>query len=125
MDRPFAELKKALSGKFKISLRSTRRNLEALGPVEFGTTLRGDANFDRVFEEFLRIEASGWKGAEGTGTGLLVNATSNQRDFLTALAKRADVSTVELHWLSVNGECIASQLWMREGSCRVADRRIP
>lgn len=120
VDRPFAELKKALSGKFKISLRSTRRNLEALGPVKFGTTLRGDANFDRVFDEFLRIEASGWKGAEGTGTGLLVNATSNQRDFLTALAKRADVSTVELHWLTVNGECIASQLWMREGSCRVA-----
>lgn len=120
VDRPFAELKKALSGKFKISLRSTRRNLDALGLVEFGTTVRGDADFDRVFDEFLQIEASGWKGADGTGTGLLVNATSNQRDFLTALAKRSDVSTMELHRLTVNGECIASQLWMREGTCRVA-----
>jgi CelD/BcsL family acetyltransferase involved in cellulose biosynthesis len=120
VDRPFAALQSELSGKFRISLRSSRRNLHALGDVQFGTARRSDADFTARFAEFLRIEASGWKGQSGLCSGLLADPMQNQREFFEAIAARADVGDIEIHWLTLNGRCIASQLWLRHQRTRVA-----
>ncbi len=120
VNRPFIELQRALSGKFRISLRSSKRNLRALGNLEFRATTRSDPHFANDFQEFLRIEASGWKGTEGTWTGLLVNPVQNQRAFLEAVAFRNDLAEAEVHSLRLNGTLIASQLWLRAGEARVA-----
>lgn len=120
VDRPFSDIQRALSGKFRISLRSSRRNLRAMGSLEFKVSSRGDADFAEEFREFLRIEASGWKGANGTWTGLLVNPVQNQRRFLEAVAFREDLAHAEVHTLRLNGSRIASQLWLRDGAVRVA-----
>ena len=49
--------------KFRANLRRRMRNLEKIGPVE----LKRYADFDSaVFEQFLELEHSGWKGRNGT-----------------------------------------------------------
>jgi CelD/BcsL family acetyltransferase involved in cellulose biosynthesis len=119
VDRPFADIQTSLGKKFRASLRKSRQELSVVGTTEFGVTTRCDSTFDTAFDEFLEIEASGWKGAAGTATGLLVNPSSWQRAFLEAIARRPDAAPIEFHWIKVDGQMIASQLWMRTGSCRV------
>ncbi len=119
-DRPFRDLQASLSGKFKISLRSCRRNLNTLGNVDIGVSRPGDASYEADFQEFLKIEASGWKGTGGTGTGLLVNHMQHQREFLQSVAFNAVEAAPEIHWMTLDGKCIASQFWMRYASTRVA-----
>jgi CelD/BcsL family acetyltransferase involved in cellulose biosynthesis len=120
VDRPFAALQADLSPKFRSSLRSAARNLAVLGDVQFVTVRRTDANFSDCFAEFLMIEASGWKGSAGSRSGLLVHPEQNQRVFFEAIAAREDVGTVEIHRLTADGRCIASQLWLRDRATRVA-----
>lgn len=120
VNRSFEELQQALAGKFRGSLRSSRRQLEQLGPVHFGTTTRSDPNFAERFSDFLQIEASGWKGRNGTATGLMVNETPHQRDFFSAIAESAEVASAGIHWLRAGDHTIASQLWLRAGAWRVA-----
>jgi CelD/BcsL family acetyltransferase involved in cellulose biosynthesis len=119
VERPFADIQRGLGKRFRAGLRKSRKDLSMLGTLEFGLTSRFDGAFEAAFEEFLEIEASGWKGRAGTATGLLVNPSPWQREFLEAIARRTDAAPCELHWLKLNGETIASQLWMRTDSCRV------
>lgn len=120
VSRDFSAVHGALAGKFRISLRSCRRNLAALGTVERKIITPRDNGFSEEFETFLNIESSGWKGTSGTATGLLVNTVPNQRKFLRAIAEEMDVGCPEIHSLTLNGRPIAAQFWLRFRSTRVA-----
>lgn len=56
-----------LSAKRRSDMRRTLRKAEALGDVRFDAfTSPPPDEVNELFEDFLRIEASGWKGAVGT-----------------------------------------------------------
>ncbi len=55
-------LRQSISGDRRRVLRSRQRNLEKLGSISFSQP--DESNLDRWIDDFLRIEASGWKGRE-------------------------------------------------------------
>jgi CelD/BcsL family acetyltransferase involved in cellulose biosynthesis len=57
------------SGKLRRNLAHRWRRLEQQGPIEMRSG-RERGNVEKFFEEFLRIESSGWKGDKGTRTAL-------------------------------------------------------
>jgi CelD/BcsL family acetyltransferase involved in cellulose biosynthesis len=72
MDSPYvplptdwSELEKRLEARFRQNLRRRRRRLEEHGPVHF-EVISGTDGLDAALEDAFAIEASGWKGAEGS-----------------------------------------------------------
>jgi len=59
------ELEKRLDARFRQNLRRRRRRLEEHGPVTFEVVTGGEA-LDLALEDAFAIEASGWKGKEGS-----------------------------------------------------------
>jgi CelD/BcsL family acetyltransferase involved in cellulose biosynthesis len=96
-----------IRGKNRQELRRARRRLEELGDVEF-TAFEGE-DLPRGIDEFLRIEASGWKGKSGTAMAIDPEMYAFVREALTAKASRPGVR-VEL--LSVGGKAIAANLFL-------------
>jgi hypothetical protein len=56
-------LRQALSGDRRRVLRARQRNLEKIGPIEF--TSVDETSLDRWIDDFMAMEASGWKGHAG------------------------------------------------------------
>lgn len=88
-------------------LRRYRRKLAQESELEFVTS-RDAAQLPQLFEEFLALEASGWKGASGEGTAIKLD------DALTAFYSRvmalfAARGACEINLLRVNGRAIAGQ----------------
>jgi CelD/BcsL family acetyltransferase involved in cellulose biosynthesis len=61
------------SGSFRRNLRRLKRRAETQGSLSF-RRIRGLAELEEAFEEFLELEASGWKGANGSGTAIRCHA---------------------------------------------------
>ena len=61
LPKKYADVEAALEGKFRQNLRRRKRRLAELGQVEYELTEGDDALAD-----FFDIEASGWKGRDGT-----------------------------------------------------------
>ena len=61
----FDELLASRSRNARQQVRSRRRDLDRAGKVRFRTTCAG-SQLERDFDAFVRLEASGWKGREGT-----------------------------------------------------------
>jgi CelD/BcsL family acetyltransferase involved in cellulose biosynthesis len=103
---------KALSGSSRKKLRQHRRRLEEKGKLDsrISTTLTDVAP---AFEDFLVLEAAGWKGRGGTA--LLCNDAEAKlvRGMVAALAKRGDAW---VHALHQNGKMVAAQIVLRAGA---------
>lgn len=70
---------------------------------------------DEAFAAFLRLEASGWKGAQGTRSAIALDHSSTEYcRALTRLSESGDGCEVAL--LTVNGRCIVAELSFRTGS---------
>ncbi len=91
-------LRAALSGKHLKRLRRLERRLSERGRLEYVALERG-GDLNGWIERFLRLEASGWKGREGTaltcseaGQAFFVSAATGAflRDRLMMLALRLD-----------------------------------
>jgi CelD/BcsL family acetyltransferase involved in cellulose biosynthesis len=57
------------SSKLRSKLAYTTRRLSAQGPIQMRMAREQD-DIQGYFEEFLRLESSGWKGAHGSGTAI-------------------------------------------------------
>jgi hypothetical protein len=88
----YDELFGALSSRFRNNLRRARKRAEAMGDVTYhtGTSL---SECQALFAEFLEVEASGWKGQEGTGSAIALD--DGLRRFYMALMER----------FAVHGQC--------------------
>lgn len=75
------EFQSRLGGQLRRNIRRARRQL---GPVTL-ETVTGGPDLDARLAEAFRIEASGWKGAEGTA----IASRPHTRHFYAALAHRA------------------------------------
>jgi hypothetical protein len=97
-----------VSRNFRGSLRKARNKLLKEKNVEYLTS-RMQEELLPGFEEFLEVEASGWKGEEGTKTAIKYNRKSI--DFYKCLiAAYSKLNCCEINLLRVNGKCIAGQL---------------
>lgn len=104
-------LEQALSGSTRKKLRQQRRKLGEKGALESQRIAEPEA-VRAAFEEFLRLEASGWKGRQGTA--LLNNATDAAfaRAMIAELARRGEA---EIHALALDGRPVSMQVVLHAG----------
>jgi len=106
-----AYMEKALSSSSRKKLRQHRRRLTEKGALEFSILTNADA-VSRAFEDFLQLEASGWKGRQGTA---LLNHSSDAtfvRAMIAALAARGEAC---IYMLTLDARPIGMQVVLRAG----------
>ena len=99
-------------GKLKRNLKRLRGKLEKEGTVESRSYRGSDAL--QAFEVFMDIEASGWKGAEGTGSSIQADSQLSQF-YQTLLQPEFEGLIPEINHLCLNDEVIAVQYALRTG----------
>lgn len=100
------ELEARLDGRFRQNLRRRRRRLEEQGPVTF-EVIDGLDGLDAALEDALAIEASGWKGLEGSA----IRARPDTVGFYAGAARAlARAGRLRLAFLKLGDERIAFQL---------------
>lgn len=102
---------KSLSGSSRKKLRQRRRRLSEKGVLSAGIISDPDA-IPKAIEEFLSLEASGWKGRQGTA--LLCNG-ADAAFFRTGLAALARQGSAAIHALRLDQRPVAMQLVVRAG----------
>jgi CelD/BcsL family acetyltransferase involved in cellulose biosynthesis len=96
-------MEKRLDARFRQNLRRRRRRLEEHGPVTFEIVTGGDA-LDQALEDCFAIEASGWKGAEGSA----IRARPELVGFYSAWARQlAQKKALRLCFLKVGEKRVA------------------
>jgi CelD/BcsL family acetyltransferase involved in cellulose biosynthesis len=105
-------LTNALSSGSRKKLRQHRRRLAERGNLEF-EIISDPAALGDAFEAFLQLEASGWKGRQGTA--LLANAADAAfaRSMIAALASKGDAA---IHALMLDGRPVSMQIVLRAGA---------
>jgi CelD/BcsL family acetyltransferase involved in cellulose biosynthesis len=103
-------LRTALSAKKLKELRRQRNRLEDDGAVAF-ESVSGPARIGPVLEEFLCLEARGWKGERGTALIQHEGDAAFIREAARALASRGQFEVVRL---TRRGETLASGLILRD-----------
>jgi hypothetical protein len=96
-------LEGALSSERRRRLRRHEERLREQGPVEYDE-LRPGGDVATWLEEFLRLEASGWKGREGTA---LQCRETDRRFFLTAFTEAFRRGRLMLFALRLGGKPVA------------------
>jgi CelD/BcsL family acetyltransferase involved in cellulose biosynthesis len=71
------------------------------------------ASDDATVEQFLALEAKGWKGAQRTALGLDADLVAFTRSMLAAFAAEGRLA---IHLLELDGEAIAAGLVLRSGA---------
>ncbi|MFN0024000.1 MAG: GNAT family N-acetyltransferase [Parvularculaceae bacterium] len=101
--RTDAYLEGSLDGKKRKELRRLRNRLEEIGPVRF-ETLAATADVARWIDDFLALEAAGWKGREGTA---LASEGPSAAFFRDAIAGAHDAGALRFHRLSAGAATLA------------------
>lgn len=110
MDSPYVplpsnweELERRLDARFRQNLRRRRRRLEEHGPVRLETVTGGD-ELDAALEDAFEIEASGWKGQEGSA----IRARPELVAFYAGWARQlARSGRLRMNFLTLDGRRIA------------------
>jgi len=103
---------KALSGSTRKKLRQHRRRLQEKGNLESKVWTAPDA-VCRAFDDFLHLEAAGWKGRRGTAMHCKAAEAAFARNLVAKLACRGAAS---IHALYFDGRPISMQVVLRAGS---------
>ncbi len=97
------------SGRRK-ELRRQRRRLEEIAPVEFSAVAAGHTG--AAIEDFLVLEASGWKGVAGTAAA----ADPQVRAFFESAVRALGAEgKAEIHRLTLSGRAIAAAVVLFSG----------
>ncbi len=114
--RSFESLTSGLSAKSRANLRKSRRKLDSLSDVSF-TTVACEPDLSAAFETFLQVEASGWKGANGTAILQRPGLEAFLRSLRTLHHEGDHCAINALH---ADGRCIAAELCFSTGDECVA-----
>ena len=104
-------LEQALSSSTRKKLRQHRRRLGERGTLTSVATVE-PAALRRSLEEFLLLEASGWKGRQGTALLCNDGEAAFARAFVAALAEQGRAA---IHALYLDGRPVSMQIVMRAG----------
>ena len=102
----------ALSAGSRKKLRQHRRRLAQAGALAYTTVVEYPA-VRAAFEDFLRIEASGWKGRQNTALLCSAADAAFARGMVAALAERDEVA---IHALTLDGRPVSMQVVLRAGA---------
>jgi CelD/BcsL family acetyltransferase involved in cellulose biosynthesis len=106
-----AYLETAMSSSSRKKLRQYRRRLGEKGALAFEIASKPDT-VRRAFEQFLTMEAAGWKGQRGTAF------LSNERDAdfaRSAIGALADEGRAAIHALMLDGRPVSMQIVLHAG----------
>lgn len=102
-------MKASISTKHAKELRRLERRLSERGEIAYAS-LRPDEDWRPWFDEFLTVEASGWKGAEGSAIG----CGSPDAAFFRTIAREAHArGQLQILRLDVAGRPVAMKLNLR------------
>lgn len=104
---PYDAFLQRLSKNFRGNLRKARNKLMAHESVEFSTA-RDIRALHESFEQFLEVEASGWKGGDGTGTAIRLHPDL-RRFYLSLIDLFGATGACEINLLRVDDKCIGAQ----------------
>ena len=105
---PNEQLEGNFKGNFRRNLHRQQRRAHQMGKLEFHSyTDVGEIR--RYFPEFLRVEASGWKGVHGTNTAISCDP-SVRAFYQQVIDEFGSSGECRLNLLSLNQKCIAGQL---------------
>ena len=85
-------------------LQKRYERLLELGEPTFAVTAKFD---EALFQEFLKLEGSGWKGKVGSAISSDATLVDMYREMLSGAS---DVGHLRMFTLSVNGQCIAMEM---------------
>jgi CelD/BcsL family acetyltransferase involved in cellulose biosynthesis len=98
------QLLASLSSSMRSRIRRTERTLEKHGSLSF-RTVSGGAELERELERFLALEASGWKGHNGSAISSEPSTERLYRDFALAAAAQG---WMRMYTLELDGQLIAA-----------------
>jgi hypothetical protein len=105
--REYETFVSGLSKNFKRSLKRARQHLDELSGVAFAFTQHGP-ELEEKLDAFMDVEASGWKGALGSGTAIKLHP--NLVCFYRTLTRTLGASgKISINTLTADGKCIAAQ----------------
>jgi CelD/BcsL family acetyltransferase involved in cellulose biosynthesis len=107
-----AYMEKALSSSSRKKLRQHRRRLSEKGTLTSVIASEPEA-VRRALEDFLALEASGWKGRQGTA---LLCDDRDAAFMRTAVGELAEQGCASIHALSLDGRAVSMQIVARAGS---------
>ena len=107
----FDELLSSRSHNARQQVRRNRRRLEGAGGRY--RTCTGGAQLERDLDSFLRVEASGWKGGEGTA---ILSQPETDRLYRGFVREAAERSWLRLHLVEIGGSTVAGALVVAIGS---------
>jgi CelD/BcsL family acetyltransferase involved in cellulose biosynthesis len=101
------DVRQGVSRNLRGNLRKARHKLANFDDVRFRSTRHPDA-LEQAFTRFLEVEASGWKGKDGTGSAISLD--SRIADFYQQLVDRfGERGNCEINLLEVDGQAVAGQ----------------
>ncbi len=120
LKRTWKEFEASMSSGRRSDLRTYRRRAEQLGEVEFDIIHPEVGTLDAHLEELFRIEASGWKGQEGSA----ILCQPHIRQFYTQYAhSAAEAGMLRLFFLRIGGKAVAARMAV-EHNKRLWDLRM-
>lgn len=120
LKRTWKEFEASMSSGRRSDLRGYRRRAERLGEVEFEIIPSEVSTLDQHLEELFRLEASGWKGREGSA----ILCHPHIHRFYTEYARSAaEAGMLRLFFLRIGGKTVAARLAV-EHSKRLWDLRM-
>jgi CelD/BcsL family acetyltransferase involved in cellulose biosynthesis len=106
-------VERALAPRKYRELRRTVRRLGEAGAVLF-TSATDAADITRAMDDFLELEASGWKGKAGTAA----DCDGETRDFVkAAVGALAAEHKIAIDRILIDGRPIAAAITLRSGDC--------
>lgn len=102
----------ALSSASRKKLRQYRRRLEEKGALELKVWSAPEAII-KAFEDFLQLEAAGWKGRRGSAMSCGEAEAAFARGMVAALARRGNAA---VHALYLDGKPVSMQVVLRAGA---------
>jgi CelD/BcsL family acetyltransferase involved in cellulose biosynthesis len=112
-DRGMPAITAQISSGLRKHMRRCRRQLSDLGSLEFVSS-RDPAALPALFDEFLALEASGWKGVTGEATAIRLDPGLVQF-YSGLLARFVETGECEVNLLRLNGRNIAGQFCLISG----------
>ncbi|MBO0859595.1 MAG: GNAT family N-acetyltransferase [Chloracidobacterium sp.] len=103
----FDEYSETLSRNFRKNLRRAQNKLIKLSDVEY-VSARQQPQLNQAFDEFLEVEASGWKGTIGERSAIKLDPrlTNFYRTLCETFSR---IDACEINLLRADGRCLAAQ----------------
>ncbi len=104
--RPYEQVLAGLSKKAIANLRQAANRFSRMGEPSY-VAVTDNKGLKEAFGDFLKLEASGWKGASGIGSAIQLD--SRLVSFYSCLTERLGVTgNCEIHLLQLDGKSVAA-----------------